>query len=88
MRQAAVRDSSTVLYPRPVATADVVLTPVAGGRNPSGLEDDLRDALADHGYRVDGSTAPAGAPALGDTDGLPSAGALYAIRGLWAGVVR
>ena len=75
----AVRDSSTVLYPQPVATADVVLTPVAGGRNPSGLEDDLRDALADHGYRVDGSTAPAGAPALGDTDGLPSAGALYAI---------
>jgi hypothetical protein len=84
----AVRDSSTVLYPRPVATADVVLTPVAGGRNPSGLEDDLRDALADRGYRVDGEPAPAGAPALGDTDGLPSAGALYAIRGLWAGVVR
>ncbi len=84
----AVRDSSTVLYPQPVATADVVLTPVAGGRDPSDLEPDLRDALADRGYRVEGADAPAGAPALGPTDGLPSAGALDALRGLWAGVVR
>ena len=71
----AVRDSSTVLYPQPVATADVVLTPVAGGRDPSDLEPDLRDALADRGYRVEGADVPAGAPALGPTDGLPSAGA-------------
>ena len=71
-----------------MATADVVLTPVAGGRDPSDLEPDLRDALADRGYRVEGADAPAGAPALGPTDGLPSAGALDALRGLWAGVVR
>jgi hypothetical protein len=69
-------------------SADVVLTPVAGGRDPSDLEPDLRDALADRGYRVEGADAPAGAPALGPTDGLPSAGALDALRGLWAGVVR
>ena len=40
---------------------------------------DLRDALADQGYRVEGADAPAGAPALGPTDGLPSAGALDAL---------
>jgi hypothetical protein len=84
----AVRDSSTVLYPQPVGTADVVLTPVAGGRDPSDLEAGLRDALADQGYRVEDAAAPAGAPPLGPTDGLPSAGALDALRSLWAGVVR
>ncbi|MGH8978868.1 MAG: hypothetical protein ACRDV7_12385, partial [Acidimicrobiia bacterium] len=52
----AVRDSTTVLYPRPVATADVVLTPVAGGIGAEDLEDDLRDALLEHGYRVGDAT--------------------------------
>jgi hypothetical protein len=81
-----VRDAAAVLYPAPVASADIVLAPVAGGRNASGLEDPLRDALAEHGYRVDGDP-PAGAPALEDTDGLPSPGALYALRDVWSGVV-
>jgi hypothetical protein len=83
-----VREASTVLYPAAVATADIVLVPVAGGRDPSSIEDELRDALAAAGYRVDGEAPPAGAPALPDTDGLPSAGALDALRGLWAGVMR
>jgi hypothetical protein len=82
-----VREAASVLYPRPVATADVVLVPVTDGRNPAGLEAQLRDVLADAGFRVDGG-GPDGAPDLGDTDGLPSAGALFAIQQLWAGVVR
>ena len=84
----AVRDSSTVLYPQPVATADVVLTPVAGGREPFGAgRRPARRARRPRLSRRRFDRARRG-PALGDTDGLPSAGALYAIRGLWAGVVR
>ena len=81
-----VRDGAAVLYPAPVASADIVLAPVSGGRDASGLEGPLRDALAEQGYRVDGEPPPGG-PALGDTDGLPSPGALYALRGVWRGVV-
>ncbi len=69
-----------------MASADIVLAPVSGGRDTSGLEGPLRDALAKQGYRVDGEPPPGG-PALGDTDGLPSPGALYALRGVWRGVV-
>jgi hypothetical protein len=82
-----IRDDATVLYPAPVATADVVLAPVAGGRNATGLEEDLTEALIAAGYRTDGN-APPGAPALPETDGLPTPGALDALRGLWEGVAR
>ena len=37
----------------------------SGWARSSDLEDGLRDALADQGYRVEGADAPAGAPALG-----------------------
>ena len=82
-----IRDDATVLYPAPVATADVLLAPVAGGRDATGLEDDLTEALITAGYRVDGN-APPGAPVLPESDGLPAPGALDALRGLWERVAR
>jgi len=84
-----VRDAATVLYAAPVATADVVLAPV-GDADLGDLAGDLRDALADAGFRVGGDPLPgaAGAPDLPDTDGLPSPGALIALRDYWEDVVR
>lgn len=84
-----VRDAATVLYAAPVATADVVLVPV-GEAHPGDLAGDLRDALADAGFRVGGDPPPGagGAPGLPDTDGLPSPGALIALRDYWEDVVR
>jgi hypothetical protein len=72
----ALRERVTVLYPEPMATADVVLAG-AGGR----LRDNesLRKALKDAGWRVD-AAGPPGAPALPATNGLPSPGFLDALR--------
>jgi hypothetical protein len=84
-----VRDAATVLYAAPVATADVVLARV-GEADPGDLAGDLRDALAAAGFRVAGDPPPGagGAPAMPDTDGLPSSGALIALRDYWEDVVR
>ncbi|MGQ0826132.1 MAG: hypothetical protein ACT4OX_14065 [Actinomycetota bacterium] len=81
---ADVRDAAVLLYPAPVATADVVLAPVGGAGDAGALNDPLRDALLDAGYRAD----DAGDPPLPATDGLPAPGALDALRGLWEEVVR
>ena len=56
---AAVTEKPVVLYPRPVATADVVLAPVAGSRvtrHPAGRWSTVagRRALATAGWRVEG----------------------------------
>ena len=79
----AVRDRVVLLYPSPMATADVVLAggggdttrrlrEVAGG-------DGTRRALADAGWRVEGVTRPADPP-LPPTNGLPTPGFLDALR--------
>jgi hypothetical protein len=84
---AATPEKPLVLYPRPMATADVVLAPVAGSR----VTDTLRDlvqgvgarALAETGWRVEGEDPPPGVDTsvtLPPTDGLPNPGVLEALR--------
>src|SRR5262245_19937679 len=68
--EAAGRDNVTVIYPAPVAAAQVAVLPGAGGGEPSDdLVDDVRDALSAHGYDTEST----------GTDGLPSAGVLEAL---------
>ncbi|MDP8936646.1 MAG: substrate-binding domain-containing protein [Actinomycetota bacterium] len=77
------RDLS-LLYPSPMATADVVLATPEGslGRRIRQVAsgDSARRALADAGFRVEGVRAPAGGPPLPPTSGLPSPGLLDAVR--------
>ncbi len=74
----ALRDRVTVLYPSPMATADVVLAGTTG-TTVRRLHDDVgapaRKALAGAGWRTDGPGST-GAP----TNGLPSPGFLDALR--------
>lgn len=84
---AAVTQKPVVLYPRPVATADVVLAPIAGSRVSGtlrGLVDGRgRRALATAGWRVEGEDLAAGldaSVALPAGNGLPSPGLLDALR--------
>ena len=76
--RAASRDRLTVLYPAPMATADVVLTTVPGDRGDRLRETvtgTARDALLDAGWdKPDAAGLP-------PTDGLPSPGLLDALRG-------
>ena len=79
----AIRDQVVVLYPSPMATADVVLASSGGnitrrGRDVAG-GDATRRALAGAGWRVEGITRAA-EPALPPTNGLPSPGFVDAIR--------
>jgi hypothetical protein len=83
---ADIKDNTTVLYPAPVATADVVLAPVHEGRSTNKQQDALRVALKQAGFRTPGGNAPTDPP-LPATNGLPSAGALDALRGYWKEVV-
>jgi hypothetical protein len=85
-----LRDDATVLYPAPMATADVVLAPVGdAAEDATRIRERVSDALANASYRVAGAAGPdPAAPSLPDTDGLPAAGALDALRGLWQDVVR
>ena len=79
----------TLLYPEPVATADVVLG-TTGGRASDLLAELVsgdvgRRALAAAGWRVPGQAPVAGVPptpALPDGSGLPSPGVLDALRRL------
>lgn len=90
----ARRDPLTLLYPSPMATADVVLaTPATGG--PSGSlsrlveGDDGREALAAAGWRVEGQRRAPGVPdtpGLGPGSGLPSSGLLAALQDRWSEV--
>lgn len=90
------KDKLAILYPSPVATADIVLVPLVGseqgGRVKSVLEsNDGAEALAQNGWRVTGQPAAAGVradQALPDGNGLPKPGVLEALRQTWSEVVR
>jgi hypothetical protein len=84
---AATPEKPVVLYPRPVATADVVLAPVAGTRVTGTLRNLVEGAgaraLAETGWRVEGEAPVAGIDSAVDlppTDGLPTPGVLEALR--------
>lgn len=88
--RAANRSDLRVIYPEPVATADVTLTPAAGREASEVLDrigqDRLLDALATDGWRVPGRPAAAGVsagPSLPAGDGLPAPGVLQFLRGRW-----
>lgn len=79
----AARDKVVLLYPSPMATADVVLAGPGDGvsrrmRDVAGATT-TRRALAVAGWRVEGA-APAPVPPLPPTNGLPSPGFLDALR--------
>jgi hypothetical protein len=85
---AADRDSVRVIYPAPVATADLVAIPVGDAQAAAGDiagDDDLRRALADAGWRVDGEAAAAADPGLElpADDSLPEGGVLGALLARW-----
>ena len=70
-----------------IAAAGLPLTPYREVRS---LED-LRNALLTNGWRVPGQPLPAAADpniALPDTDGLPPAGVVEALRTKWLEVTR
>jgi hypothetical protein len=88
----ARRSAVELLYPSPMATADVVLaTGRPGGGAAASLRSlaggaDGRRALAAAGWRVDGQPHAAGVPddpTLPATSGLPPAGLLDALRARW-----
>ena len=83
LNASAVSDRVTLLYPSPMATADVVLAG-AGGDTARRLRevaggDAVRRALAGAGWRVEGVTRTVDLP-LPATNGLPSPGFLDALR--------
>lgn len=78
----ALRERARVLYPSPMATADVVLAGASGPpvrRLREIVDEPARKALAGAGWRV-GAAGPPGAPPLPSTPGLPSPGLLDALR--------
>jgi hypothetical protein len=80
------KDRLSILYPSPLATADVVLAPIAGREGGNDVRDLLESdeasaAFTDAGWRVGDDTLPA-------DDGLPRAGVLEALRALWIEVIR
>jgi len=85
------RTQVTLLYPAPVATADVVYASVEGAPGGDDLRDlvtgdDGRAALARTGWRVDDEPRARGVPAtprLPDRDNLPDAGSLQALLETW-----
>lgn len=87
----ARRASVDVLYPSPMATADLVLATASTGGSASSLKrlvagDGARRALAAGGWRVPGVKPAEGvsdAPPLPASPGLPPAGLLDALRGRW-----
>ena len=88
--KAANRSDLQVIYPEPVATADVALAPAAGTEVADVVDrigaERLSDALAATGWRVSGrDTAPGvgGGPALPDGAGLPGPGVLQFLRDRW-----
>ncbi len=90
------RDRLSIIYPSPLATADVVLATVIGSDGEDRLRDllesdDGASALAAAGWRVDGLASIDGVPdqpGLPPDNGLPRAGVLQALRNLWVEVVR
>ena len=82
------RNELALLYPSPMATADVVLAVAGRGSAASSVRrlatgSDARRALAEAGWRVPGVAAAPGVPSsppLPPTNGLPAAGLLQALR--------
>ena len=88
----AGRDDVRVIYPAPVATADLVAIPIgassaaATAARDVAADGDLRAALAEAGWRVTGEDLAAGVDGsieLPDDDGLPSGGVLGALAARW-----
>ncbi len=84
-----------LLYPSPMATADVTLATVGGTPEASALRrlangNVLLDGLVDAGWRVPGAEAVQGVASdpLPPTSGLPPAGLLDALRDRWRQVAR
>lgn len=86
---AADRDGVRVIYPAPVATADLVATPIGGAEGAAGdiaSNDDLRRVLGESGWRVDGEPLVAGVDGgldLPADDSLPDGGVLGALLARW-----
>jgi len=86
------RAALSLLYPAPVATADVVFAPVESRDTDvrdTVTGDDGRAALAKAGFRVDGEDRAPGVPdkpALPNKSGLPDAGSLEALLTTWEGI--
>jgi hypothetical protein len=87
------REAVTLLYPSPVATADVVFAPVAGRDTDLGdtvTGDDGRGALARAGYRVEDEDRAPGVPdrpPLPKSSNLPNPGTMVALLQTWRSVV-
>jgi hypothetical protein len=85
------KENITITYPAPMATADVVVASVAGAEGGERLVkivsgDAGLDALAASGWRVPDRDVVAGVDAevsLPTESGLPSPGAIDALRNLW-----
>ena len=90
----SLRSRTRVVYPTPLSTADVVFVPV--GARGADLEEFAtssvaRQSLATNGWRVQGQPSADGipkSPRLPDANGLPAAGVLEALAGLWEEIVR
>ncbi|HEX2063256.1 MAG TPA: substrate-binding domain-containing protein, partial [Acidimicrobiales bacterium] len=85
---AARSDKPVLLYPAPVATADLVLASSGSGPASQQLARLLRgeagrQALARDGWRVGRGAPPAGSPPLAPGPGLPDAGVLQALLQAW-----
>lgn len=92
LARSARRGAVDLLYPSPMATADVVLatsaTQSAGGASLRRLvvSDDTRKVLAARGWRVPGVGSAQGVsdtPPLAATTGMPPAGLLDALHSRW-----
>ena len=91
LSRSARRASVDVLYPSPMATADVVLATTGTASAASSLRrlvsgEDGRHALAEDGWRVPGQPRAEGvgdSPPVPPTTGLPSGGLLDALRSRW-----
>jgi hypothetical protein len=87
-RRAADRADVQVIYPAPVAVAELVAVPVGGDGGVAddvAADDDLGDALAAAGWRVDGRPPAAGVDEGIDItdDGLPGGAVLQALHTRW-----
>jgi hypothetical protein len=85
-------EKAEVLYPEPLATADVVFAPVVNGNDALAeivTGSDAKAALARAAWRVPGQPLAPGLTAreLPDRNNLPRAGTLYQLQQLWQRVV-
>ncbi|MEI7591724.1 MAG: substrate-binding domain-containing protein [Actinomycetes bacterium] len=86
----------SILYPEPLTTADVVVTPVTGSQSGDRFmklvkSQEGAQALAQAGWRVEGQPLAPGipdVPVLGAESNVPRAGVLQALRALWTEVIR